>query len=89
MFLEVVDGVEPGGLLPPGAADPEPGAVEVPEGARAHVGGEPGWVEVPRRVGVLHHVAVEAGEALRERGDDIGDFLILATVSPPRLSFPK
>ena len=67
VFLEVVDGVESAGLLPTGAADPEPGAVEVPEGAGAHVGGEPGRVEVPRWVGVLHHVAVKARETLRER----------------------
>ena len=52
--------------LPGRAADAQLWSVEVPEGASAGLGGEPGRVELQGRSGVLYHtvVAVETAKSL-------------------------
>lgn len=65
VLIEVRDGVKSSGSLVGGAADSQPGSVEVPQGSGAEVRGEPGHVQVEGRDGMLDYIAVKAREALR------------------------
>jgi len=81
------DGVIARATLPGWAADAQLWSVEVPEGAGAWLGREPGWVQFQGWGGVLHHIVV-AVEAAQSLGDgDVPGAVVFVVRQVERILF--